>query len=391
MSDSNHSSPPIPPLAHSGTASTNKKASLSQWQLIRRRFVKHKLAVASVFVIVLLYLIAAGAEFFAPYDKMNGDLAHAYCPPQPIRFSLSDGLHIKRVELVRNPVTYERRYVQTDDVVPLGFFVKGDPVKLFGVIPMERHFFGVNQSKWQQHENAASVPTPRFYLFGGDEYGYDLFSRVIYGSRISLSIGLVGIFFTYVLGLSIGGVSGYVGGKTDVVIQRLIEIINSFPKEPLWMAGAALIPSHWSPLTEYFFITIVLGLLSWTGLARVVRGRVLALREEDYAVAARLLGANHSRVIGVHLLPGLTSHVIVVLTLSIPAMILGETLLSFLGLGLRAPVISWGVMLQDCMDIKVVASYPWILTPIVFVVLTVLSFNFMGDGMRDAADPYNAK
>jgi peptide/nickel transport system permease protein len=216
-------------------------------------------------------------------------------------------------------------------------------------------------------------------------------SRLIYGARISLSIGLVSIVVTFLLGAVIGGISGYAGGAVDNLIQRVIEIINSFPQLPLWLALAAVLPGDWSPLQTYFAITIVLSLLGWTGLARVVRGKILSLREEDYAVAARLLGASHARVIFRHLLPGFTSHIIVSLSLSVPAMILGETALSFLGLGLRPPVVSWGVMLQETLNMDVVANYPWLLMPVVLIILTVLAFNFFGDGMRDAADPYSSK
>jgi peptide/nickel transport system permease protein len=202
---------------------------------------------------------------------------------------------------------------------------------------------------------------------------------------------LIGIAFTFLLGTTLGGISGYVGGRTDTLIQRIIEIINAFPHLPLWLALAAVLPSDWSPIRIYFAITILLSLLNWTGLARVVRGKILALREEDYAVAARLLGAGHGRVLFRHLMPGFTSHIIVALTLSIPGMILGETSLSFLGLGLRPPVVSWGVMLQDCMDVKAVSIYPWLLIPVAFIVTTVLCFNFLGDGLRDAADPYGSR
>lgn len=214
---------------------------------------------------------------------------------------------------------------------------------------------------------------------------------MIYGARISLSVGLVGIVVTFILGMTIGGISGYVGGRTDLLIQRGIEIVNSFPHLPLWLALAAIMPTDWSPLRVYFAITLVLALLGWTGLARVVRGKILSLREEDYAVAARLLGASHTRILFRHLLPGFTSHIIVSLSLSVPGMILGETSLSFLGLGLRPPVVSWGVMLQDCMDIQAVRYYPWLLLPVVFIIATVLCFNFVGDGMRDAADPYSTR
>jgi peptide/nickel transport system permease protein len=213
----------------------------------------------------------------------------------------------------------------------------------------------------------------------------------VYGSRISLSIGIVAIVVTFILGVTIGGISGYVGGRTDNLIQRSIEIINAFPRLPLWLALGALMPDDWGPIQVYFGITVVLSLLGWTGLARVVRGKLLSLREEDYAVAARLLGAGHGRVIFRHLLPGFTSHIIVSLTLCVPGMILGETSLSFLGLGLRPPVVSWGVMLQDCMNMQAVANYPWLLLPAVFIILTVLSCNFLGDGLRDAADPYSAR
>jgi peptide/nickel transport system permease protein len=252
---------------------------------------------------------------------------------------------------------------------------------------MERHFFGSRRSATASDDE----PLQPYYLLGADRYGRDIFSRVIYGSRISLSIGLISIAITFFLGITIGGVSGYLGGRTDLAIQRFIEIINSFPHLPLWLALGAVVPSEWSALRVYFAITVVLSLLNWTGLARVVRGKILSLREEDYAVAARLIGAGHGRVLFRHLLPGFTSHIIVTLTLSVPAMILGETTLSFLGLGLRPPIVSWGVLLQDCLNLEVVASYPWHLMPVVMIIVTVLSFNFLGDGLRDAADPYSAR
>ncbi len=248
---------------------------------------------------------------------------------------------------------------------------------------MQHHFFGV--------KNYNNKSNSVFFFFGGDKYGHDLFSRILYGARISLSVGLIGIVITFFLGLIIGGISGYVGGRTDNFIQRSIEIINAFPKLPLWLALGAVMPADWSPLKVYFGITIVLSMMGWTGLARVVRGKILALREEDYAVAARLLGASHGRIIFRHLIPGFTSHIIVALTLTVPGMILGETSLSFLGLGLRPPVVSWGVLLQDCMNMQVVANYPWLLLPVVFIIVTVLCFNFLGDGLRDAADPYSSR
>ncbi len=274
--------------------------------------------------------------------------------------------------------------------MPLRFFVKGEPYKLWGLIPMSRHFFGVNESAIKNQKSKIENPEP-FYFLGADKYGHDIFSRIIHGARISLTIGLVAIVITFLLGVSIGGVSGYVGGRLDNFIQRGMEVLQSLPQLPLWLALAAVFPSDWSPIQTFFAITIVLSLLGWTGLARVVRGKLLSLREEDYAVAARLLGAGHARIIFRHLLPGFTSHIIVSLTMSVPGMILGETSLSFLGLGLRPPVVSWGVMLQDCMNMQTVANYPWLLLPVGFIILTVLSFNFFGDGLRDAADPYRAR
>lgn len=363
-----------------GTSGQNIGA-LSQWQLIGRRFRKHHLAVVSVRILAVLYVLALFAEFFAPYTKEWHDLDHIYSPPQIPRVSLQHGIHVKPVRQVVDPLTLKRSYTRDEDgAIPLGFFVKGEPYRLFGLVPAQRRFLGIKAT--------ARAKGQTFFLLGGDKYGRDLFSRIIYGARISLSVGLVGIAISFILGLSIGGISGYAGGAVDNVIQRAIEIINAFPKLPLWLALGALMPPDWSPLRVYFGITIVLSLMGWTGLARVVRGKILSLREEDYAVAARLLGASNSRIICRHLLPGFTSHIIVSLTMNVPRMILAETSLSFLGLGLRPPVVSWGVLLQDCMNMQVVGNYPWLLLPVVFIIVTVLAFNFLGDGLRDAADPY---
>jgi len=366
---------------------------LSQWQLIRIRFAKHRLAVIALQVLIVLYFLAIFAEFMSPYTREWRDLDHAYCPPQIVRLNFSDGLHVRAMTRHVDPVTFRKTYTEdANDTISLSFFVKGEPYKMWGWIPMERHFLGVDREAYARHREGKPIgPKPTFFLLGADRYGRDLLSRMIYGARISLSVGLIGIMCTFIFGVTIGGISGYLGGTVDTLIQRLIEIFNSFPHLPLWLALAAVLPGDWSALKIYFAITILLSLLNWTGLARVVRGKILALREEDYAMAARLLGASHGRILFRHLLPGFTSHIIVALTLSVPGMILGETSLSFLGLGLRPPIVSWGVLLQDCIDIKVVQFYPWLLLPVVLIVLTVLCFNFMGDGLRDAADPYSTR
>lgn len=363
-------------------------ATLSQWQLIRRRFARHRLAALGLYVLAVLYATAALCEFLAPYTRQARNLDYAYCPPQLPRVSLSGGLHTRALRQVVDPITFRKAYVaEADKVVPLGFFVRGEPYRLLGLIPWDVHFFGVDRGRGGQ----GIAEGGSFHMLGADKYGRDLLSRAIYGARVSLSVGLAGIAAVFLLGMVIGGVSGYVGGRTDNVIQRGIEILNAFPQLPLWLAMGAALPDDWSPLATYVAITIALSLLSWTHLARVVRGKILSLREEDYATAARLLGASHARVLFRHLLPGFTSHIIVALTLSVPGMILGETSLSFLGLGLRPPVVSWGVMLQDCMDIKAVTHYPWLMLPVVFIITTVLCFNFVGDALRDAADPYASR
>ena len=265
----------------------------------------------------------------------------------------------------------------TSQIFPLKLFVRGNPYQFWNLFETDLHLFGIG------NEDGTA------FLLGTDRLGRDVLSRVIYGARISLSIGLVGVFLALVLGMALGGASGYYGGSTDNIIQRLIELLRSFPTIPLWMALSAALPPEWPPLRIYFGITVILSLIGWTGLARVVRGKLLSLREEDFATAARLAGASETRVIGRHLLPGFMSHIIVTITLAIPGMILAETALSFLGLGLRPPVTSWGVLLQEAQNVRTVALHPWLMLPVLFVIVAVLAFNFVGDGLRDAADPYS--
>jgi peptide/nickel transport system permease protein len=354
-----------------------------QWKLMWWKFRKHRMALVSVFVLALCYFAAGFCEFVAPYSPEAFSTKYTLAPPTRVHLFDSNGTFrgpfVYGGKRERDPQTLRAIYTEdTSLIYPIGFFVQGTPYKLWGVFDANLHLFGI----------AAQQDEQGFFLFGADRLGRDVFSRIVYGSRISLSLGLVGVLLSLILGIVLGGISGYYGGVADNIIQRVIEFIRSVPSIPLWMALSAALPPDWPVVRVYFGITVILSLIGWTGLARVVRGRFLALREEDFVLAARLGGSSEMRVIMRHMVPSFLSHIIAALTLAVPGMILAETGLSFIGLGLRAPAISWGVLLQEAQNLRSVALAPWVMLPAAAVVLSILSFNFLGDGLRDAADPY---
>jgi peptide/nickel transport system permease protein len=361
----------------------SRVAIASQWQLMWWKFRKHKLAVAGGVITILIYLVALFVEFLAPFPADMFSATYTYAPPQPLHlFEETPAGRIFNPYVNGYKVEIDQAALRRTFVVDeeskyyVGFFVEGAPYKWLGLVESNRHLIGPKD------------PTAPMYLLGADRLGRDLLSRLLYGTRISMSIGLVGVAISFVLGILLGGISGFYGGGIDTLIQRVIEFIRSLPTIPLWMGLAAALPTDWPPLRVYFGITLILAFIGWTGLARVVRGRFLALRTEDFVTAARLDGSSELRIIWKHMVPSFTSHIIAALTLAIPGTILAETALSFLGLGLRPPVVSWGVLLQEAQNIRAVATAPWLLIPGLAVVVTVLSLNFLGDGLRDAADPY---
>jgi peptide/nickel transport system permease protein len=361
------------------TAEQERYYMASQWQMMWWKFRRHRLAVFAGIILALFYGSILVSEFLAPYDLNTRNARFIFAPPQQVHLFHDGqfvGPFVYGYSYRLNMENLKREYTpDPTKVQPLRFFCQGDEYVFWGLFKARTHL-------------VCPAPGGTFFLFGTDRLGRDMLSRIVYGTRISLTVGLIGISISFLLGLFFGGVSGYFGGWWDSLTQRLIEIIRSFPELPLWMALSAALPVTWSPTLIYFGITIILGLLDWTGLARAVRGKILALREEDFATAARLMGASSPRIIGRHLVPSFMSHLIASVTLSIPSMILGETALSFLGLGLRPPITSWGVLLNEAQNINVVALYPWLMMPVVPVIIIVLALNFFGDGLRDAADPY---
>jgi len=353
----------------------------TQWQLMWWRFKKHRLAMASTVVVLLFYLVVIFADFLAYSNPLASEAQRSLLPPQRIHW-FDEGRfspHVLGLTGMRDPNTFKRVYTpDPGKKIPVRFFVRGFEYRPFGLIPMNLHLIGVE----------GTTPEESLFLLGTDEQGRDLWSRLMYGTQTSLIIGLVGVSLSLILGVFLGGVSGLYGGVLDTVIQRVIEILRSIPTIPLWMGLAAALPNDWSVTQVYFAITIIISLIGWTELARVVRGRFLSLRQEDFVMAAELAGCGQMRIIFTHLVPSFLSHIIAATTLAIPAMIISETSLSFLGLGLRPPAISWGVLLQQAQNIQALAISPWLLIPSIPVTIVILAFNFMGDGLRDAADPY---
>ena len=353
----------------------------SQWQLMWWRLRRHKLAMAAGIVLVIFYLTVIGAEFLSTSDPTASEAQRGLMSPQQIHFfdGWKPSLHVFAIKGKRDPITFKRVYEpDPNEKVPLRLFARGFEYKFLGLITMDRHLIGPVEGRAED----------TVFILGTDLQGRDLWSRLIMATRVSMTIGLVSVAVSLFLGVLLGGISGYYGGWIDMVIQRVIEILRSIPTIPLWMGIAASVPRDWSIIKVYFAITIIIAIIGWTELARVVRGRFLSLREEDFVAAAELAGASQMRIIFRHMVPSFLSHIIAATTLAFPAIIIAETSLSFLGLGLRPPAISWGVLLQAAQQVQAVALTPWLLVPALPVIVAVLAFNFLGDGLRDAADPY---
>jgi peptide/nickel transport system permease protein len=356
-------------------------AVATQWQLTWWRFRKHRLAVISGLIVIAFYIIVLFADFFAYADPHATDSRRSHIPPQTIHF-FDEGAfkpYVHGLTQKRDLRTFKLSYqIDPDRKVYLTLFAEGYAYNLFGLIPTKTHLIGLKEAQ----------PEDGIFLLGTDLVGRDLWSRIMVATRISLTIGLAGVTVSLFLGVLLGGLSAVYGGVVDMLIQRLIEILRSMPTIPLWMGLAAALPNNWTVIQVYLAITIIISFLGWTDLARVVRGKFLALRNEDFIAAAELAGASQFRIIFHHMLPSFLSHIIAATSLALPAMIISETSLSFLGLGLRPPAISWGILLQDAQNIETLALAPWLLASAVPVIVIILAFNFLGDGLRDAADPY---
>lgn len=352
------------------------------WKLVWWRFKKHRLALVCAAILIVVITVALFPDFFATQDPQKSSATTAFVPPQGIHFYdevEGFGLFTYGIEGARNPKTLRMEWViDEEQLIPVNLFVEGYSYKLLGLFETNVHLLGTG-----------AEASTEVHLLGTDRLGRDQWSRLMHGTRVSLSIGLVAVCVSVFLGILLGGISGYMGGVTDLVIQRLIELLQSLPPIPIWMALTAALPRSWSVQQVYFAITVILALIGWTTLGREVRGRFLSLREEDFVIAARLIGASKMRVIFRHMVPTFTSHLIAATTLAIPVMIINETFLSFLGLGLRPPAISWGVLLQEAQNLQSIVLAPWLLIPGLAVIITVLSLNILGDGLRDAADPYS--
>jgi peptide/nickel transport system permease protein len=363
------------------TATEERISVATQWQLMWWRFRKHRLAMTSALVIILFYLTVLGADFLAYADPVASEAQRSLIAPQPIHLFDNGAFspHVYALVGKRDLTTFKRVYTpDPNQKLPVRLFTPGFEYKFLGFIPTNIHLLGVEGANAEES----------LFILGTDMLGRDLWSRLVYATRTSLTIGLVGVALSLILGIMLGGISGFYGGVVDTFIQRLIEIVRSIPTIPLWMGLAAAVPNSWSVTQVYFAITIIISLIGWTELARVVRGRFLSLREEDFVMAAELAGASQTRIILRHMVPSFLSHIIAATSLALPTMIISETALSFLGLGLRPPAISWGVLLQDAQNLQALAISPWLLMTAVPVIVIILAFNFLGDGLRDAADPY---